>query len=182
MLMTTDEILSVLSVVAQWVSTLAIVWFVVFVRRQLNHFRGKEFLNTIRDEKFRFPQDLRADETPLAGRYVRHWILNHESTMSYDQYSKHSHRVQTAILEVLMAYDRVVYDFDFGLSKRTVIRYQGDELRKLWDVMQPVIMQLRREPSGIPLFCVALQSFVKSKKFERLSARYCVAQGEHLVD
>ena len=177
-----DDILLVLSMMALWVNALAVVWLVMFVRRQLNHFREKEFLETIRDEKFRFPQDLRADETPLAGRYVRHWILNQKSIMSYDRYSKHSYRVQTAILEVLMAYDRVVYDFDLGLSKRAVIRYQGDQLRKVWDVMQSVIIQLRREPNGIPLFCVALQSFVESKEFERLSARYCVAQGRHVVD
>ncbi|MBA2594485.1 MAG: hypothetical protein H0U97_20495 [Gammaproteobacteria bacterium] len=180
--MTTDEILFVLFVVAQWISALAIVWFVVFVRRQMNHFREKEFLDAIRDEKFRFPQDLRADETALAGRYVRHWILNHKSTMTYDQYSKHSHRVQNAMLEVLMAYDRVVNDCSRGLSRKTVVKYQGHEVKKLWTVMEPVIMQLRRAANGIPLLCVTLQGFVKSKEFERLSRRYCAAQVEHVAD
>lgn len=171
-----EVVLSMLSVTALWVIALAILWFFLFMRRQLIHYREKQFLDAIRDEKFRFPQDLRADETPLAGRYVRHWIFNHKSSITYEQYSKHSQRVQIAILEVLMAYNRVVYDFDLGLSKKTVIKYQGGEFKKLWFVMEPVIMSLRGRPDGIPFFCVNLQNFVSSKEFERLSARYGVAQ------
>ncbi|HVK55800.1 MAG TPA: hypothetical protein VM532_12315 [Burkholderiales bacterium] len=169
--MNPNEILLVFFALANWVGAIAIVWFVFFVRREIKYFRQKEIFGTIEDDKFRFPPDLRADETPLAGRFVCHWILHHDRSIKFEEYSKYSHRVQIGILEVLMAYDRVVNHFDLGLSKKAVVKFKGGEFRDLWRIMEPVVLQLRREPNGFPSLCYALQKFVKSDEFERLLTR-----------
>lgn len=169
--MNSNEFLLVLSVLALWVCAIAIVWFVFVVRREFEHFRHKEMVELLDDNAFRFPPDLRADETPLAGRFVCHWILHHDQSMKFEEYSKYSHRVQIGILEVVMAYDRVINHFDLGLSKKVVVKVKGQEFKELWRIMEPVILQLRREPGGFPLLCIALQKFVKSNEFDRLLAR-----------
>lgn len=169
--MNSNEFLLVLSVLALWVCAIAIVWFVFVVRREFAHFRHKEMFELLDDNAFRFPTDLRADETALAGCFVRHWLLHHDRSMQFEEYSKYSHRVQIGILEVVMAYDRVINHFDLGLSKKVVVKVKGQEFKELWRVMQPVILQLRREPGGFSSLCIALQKFVQSDEFERLLGR-----------
>ena len=165
------EMLLVLSVLGIWVGAISLAWLLFFVQRETKFFLQKEIFEILDDDRFRFPTDLRADETPLAGRFVRHWILHHDRSMKFEEYSKYSHRVQIGILEVLMAYDRVINSFDLGLSKKVVVKVKGQEFKELWRIMEPVILQLRREPGGFPLLCIALQKFVKSNEFDRLLAR-----------
>lgn len=165
------EILLVFSALGIWLGAISLVVFVFVVQRETKFFRQKEIFDMLDDDKFRFPTDLRADETPLAGRFVCHWILHHDQSMKFEEYSKYSHRVQIGILEVVMAYDRVINHFDLGLSKKVVVKVKGQEFKDLWRIMEPVILQLRREPGGFSSLCIALQKFVQSDEFERLLDR-----------
>lgn len=165
------EMLLVLSVLGIWVGAISLAWLLFFVQRETKLFLQKGIFEILDDDRFRFPTDLRADETPLAGRFVRHWILHHDRSMKFEEYSKYSHRVQIGILEVVMAYDCVINHFDLGLSKKVVVKVKGEEFKNLWRIMEPVILQLRREPAGFSSLCIALQKFVQSDEFDRHLAR-----------
>lgn len=169
--MNPTQILLTTFVLGIWVCAISLAWLLFVVQRATTFFLQKEIFEILDDERFRFPQDLRADETPLAGRFVRHWILHHDRPMKFEEYSRYSHRVQIGILELVMAHDRVVRHFALGIPKKAFVGLNGRELSDLWRIMEPVILQLRREPGGFLSLCMALQKFVQSDEFERLLDR-----------
>jgi hypothetical protein len=172
----------VVSALAGSINALLLLGLIYFAWKQLDHLRDKEFLDKIRDEKFKFPDDLTGDEMKLAGLFVRLWVLNHKEAITYEQFKQYSVKVQVAIMEVLMAHDRVVHDFALGLSKRTVVRYQGSEFKHLWRIMEKVVKQLRKE-QGPATFCITSQRFVESQQFSKLYDKYYKkAHGKELVE
>jgi hypothetical protein len=173
--------------VAAWVGAVVAIlnfgvmlFILLYTKQQLAHAADRAFLERIKDENFKFPETLPEDEKDLRGRFVRHWVMQHHpKTISLEEFRAFSTGKQTAILQVAMAHDRVVHDFECGLSKKVAMRYQAEEFKKVFEVLKDVIHGLQNGKHGIDTFCASLEGFVTSPEFKKLWERYWKGQRKH---
>ena len=92
------QLASILPVAISFLNVLVLGGLLWLSHRQLKLQTDMQFVATIRDEAFTFPEG--CEET---GLLVRHWILSRAERIQYEDFKKWPIAKQNRILEVLMA-------------------------------------------------------------------------------